>query len=121
MGANSDCDEGFLCKNFNYALKCHPEEANPLSYSALCNDEKVDGFCEGEPVDPSKELDCVTLADFGSAVGGLINHPNTNCVSNYDCSSIETTSKCRLFDDRFLACDRNANFVGNYRALCPDV
>eukprot|EP00547_Thalassionema_nitzschioides_P006892 CAMPEP_0194199156 /NCGR_PEP_ID=MMETSP0156-20130528/280_1 /TAXON_ID=33649 /ORGANISM="Thalassionema nitzschioides, Strain L26-B" /LENGTH=167 /DNA_ID=CAMNT_0038924011 /DNA_START=30 /DNA_END=533 /DNA_ORIENTATION=+ len=116
--ANEDCGEGELCRSFNYALKCFPADEIPLSYPALCNDEKIEGYCEEEAVDRNRELDCISLADFGSDIDALIDDPRTNCLSNDDC--YDDVSKCRLFVN-FLVCDQRSNFVGTYRALCDDI
>mmetsp|Transcript_4211 Transcript_4211/g.6038 ORF Transcript_4211/g.6038 Transcript_4211/m.6038 type:complete len:90 (-) Transcript_4211:62-331(-) len=69
-------------------------------------------------IDRNRELDCISLADFGSDIDALIDDPRTNCLSNDDC--YDDVSKCRLFVN-FLVCDQRSNFVGTYRALCDDI
>jgi len=116
--SNNMCDDGYLCRNFNYALKCYPADDQPRNYPKVCNDQPVEGYCKEEGQGGRIELTCKQIDDLGNTLDIIIDNPNTNCISNEDCKMIGYDNyKCRFFQ-YFLACDTPANFLGVYPALC---
>eukprot|EP00548_Thalassiothrix_antarctica_P013464 CAMPEP_0194177208 /NCGR_PEP_ID=MMETSP0154-20130528/11013_1 /TAXON_ID=1049557 /ORGANISM="Thalassiothrix antarctica, Strain L6-D1" /LENGTH=220 /DNA_ID=CAMNT_0038891709 /DNA_START=52 /DNA_END=714 /DNA_ORIENTATION=+ len=119
--ANNMCEDGFECRNFNYALKCFPADELPDYFLKVCNDEPVEGYyCNNDNVNEGRsELNCIFTDDL--PMDDLMDDPRTTCIRNEDCKvQKQDNPKCRYFRS-FLACDEKADFFGVAQPLCNTI